>query len=83
MSNTGAFHYALDVASGIAKAAIDRLITEIALELRPHNIQSLTFHKVGESQTKILAFPEGESVVFIDKPVAALAKKATDAELIK
>jgi len=82
-SSTGSFHYAFDVAYGVAHAAMDRLTTDMALELRNFNIQSITLHPVGGCQTEVVSFPGGESVIYVGRSVAALAEKASQKELDK
>jgi dehydrogenase/reductase SDR family protein 1 len=80
-SSTGAHHYAFDVAYGVAHAGIDRLASDMALELKNHNVKAITLHPVGGCETEILSFPGGESTIFVGRAVAALAEQATDEDL--
>lgn len=80
-SSTGAFHYAFDVAYGAAHSAMDRLTADMALELKDHKVNAITLHPVGGCQTEVVSFPGGESVIYVGRAVAALAEKATEAEL--
>ena len=80
-SSTGAFHYAFDVAYGVAHAGIDRLTADMALELKDYKVRSITLHPVGGCETETVSFPGGESTVFVGRAVVALAEKASEADL--
>lgn len=80
-SSTGGFLYLFDVAYGVAHAGLDRLASDMAMELKDHNVKAVTLQPVGGCETEILSFPGGETTVFVGRAVVALAEKATDAEL--
>ena len=80
-SSTGGFHYVFEVAYGVGHAAIDRLTTDMAIELEPYNVKSITLSPVGGCVTEIVSFPDGESTDFVGKAAVALAEKASQEEL--
>ena len=80
-SSTGGFHYVFEVAYGVGHAAIDRLTTDMAIELEPYNVKSITLSPVGGCVTEIVSFPDGESTDFVGKAAVALAEKASQKEL--
>ena len=53
-SSTGGFHYVFEVAYGVGHAAIDRLTTDMAIELEPFNVKSVTLSPVGGCVTEIV-----------------------------
>lgn len=82
-TSTGGFHYVFDVAYGVGHAAMDRLTSDMALELETYNVQSITLSPVGGCQTEIVSFPDGESTNYVGRAVIALADNASQEDLVK
>ena len=80
-SSTGGYLYLFEAAYGVAHAAIDRLTTDMAIELEPHNVKSITLSPVGGCVTEIASFPDGESTDYVGRAVVALAENASQEEL--
>ena len=77
VSSFGGVQYVFDVGYGVGKAGLDRLTTDMAAELKPHNVHAVTLYP-GAGVTEVTAFPGGETPVFTGRAVAALLNKATN-----
>ena len=73
ISSGGGMGYLFDVGYGVGKAALDRLSADMAVELKPHGVYSLTLWP-GGATTEKAAFPGGETPVFVGRALSALAK---------
>jgi dehydrogenase/reductase SDR family member 1 len=80
ISSAGAIQYAENVAYGVGKAALDKLAADMAVELRPHNVASISvwpgFTRTEEVVDEPDLYPDlGRSVspIFNGRAVAALA----------
>ena len=69
-----------NVAYGVAKAAVDRLAQDMAEELKPHNVASLSLYPGHVIDRKKSPNPKRESAQFVGRAVAALA---SDPEIMK
>ena len=82
VSSFGGVQYLFDVGYGVGKAALDRLTTDMAAELKPYDVQAITLYP-GAAVTEVTSFPGGESPIFSGRAVAALLNKATKEDLVK
>jgi dehydrogenase/reductase SDR family protein 1 len=80
ISSFGGVNYLFDVGYGVGKAGLDRLTTDMAVELKPYDVHAVTLYP-GGAVTEIAAFPGGETPVFTGRAVAALINTATKEEL--
>ena len=80
VSSFGGVNYLFDVGYGVGKAGLDRLTTDMAVELKPYDVNAVTLYP-GGAVTEIAAFPSGETPVFTGRAVAALINTATKEEL--
>jgi dehydrogenase/reductase SDR family protein 1 len=44
VSSFGGVQYLFDIGYGVGKAALDRLTTDMAAELKPHGVQAITLY---------------------------------------
>lgn len=82
VSSFGGIQYLFDIGYGVGKAALDRLTTDMAVELKPHGVQAITLYP-GAAATEVTAFPGGETAIFSGRAVAALLNKASEEDLAK
>ncbi|MBS1256156.1 MAG: Enoyl-[acyl-carrier-protein] reductase [NADPH] FabL [Deltaproteobacteria bacterium] len=82
VSSFGGVQYLFDVGYGVGKAGLDRLTADMAAELKPHNVHSVTLYP-GAGVTEVTAFPGGETPVFTGRAVAALLNQATNEDLAR
>jgi dehydrogenase/reductase SDR family protein 1 len=82
VSSFGGVQYLFDIGYGVGKAALDRLTTDMAAELKPHGVQTITLYP-GAAVTEVTAFPGGETAIFSGRAVAALLNKASKEDLAK
>ena len=82
ISSFGGVNYLFDVGYGVGKAGLDRLTTDMAVELKPYEVHAVTLYP-GAAVTEIAAFPGGETPVFTGRAVAALLNSAAKEELAK
>ena len=82
VSSFGGVQYIFDVGYGVGKAGLDRLTTDMAAELKPHNVHAVTLYP-GAGVTEVTAFPGGETPVFTGRSVVALLNKATNEDLLE
>ena len=82
VSSFGGVQYLFDIGYGVGKAALDRLTTDMAAELKPHGVQAITLYP-GAAVTEVTAFPGGETAIFSGRAVAALLNKASKEDLAK
>ncbi len=82
VSSFGGVQYLFDIGYGVGKAALDRLTTDMAAELKPHGVQTITLYP-GAAVTEVTAFPSGETAIFSGRAVAALLNKASKEDLAK
>ena len=80
VSSFGGVQYFCDVGYGVGKAGLDRLTTDMAAELKPHQVHAVTLYP-GAAVTEVTAFPGGESTIFSGRAVGALLNKATKEDL--
>ncbi len=81
VSSFGGKHYAINVAYGAGKAAVDRMTRDSARELRPHGIAAVAIYPGIVRTERVVADVDGlawdlsnaESAVFSGRAVAALA----------
>jgi NAD(P)-dependent dehydrogenase (short-subunit alcohol dehydrogenase family) len=72
--------YKGNVAYGVSKAATDRLVSDMAHELRPHNIAAVSLYPGMVRTERVIQFAEyldlsnSESPLFVGRAVAALAE---------
>lgn len=62
-----------NVPYGVAKAAVDRLARDMAIELKPHGISSISLYPGHVIDRKTSPNPKRESAQFVGRAVAALA----------
>lgn len=62
-----------NVPYGVAKAAVDRLASDIAEELKPHGIASVSLYPGHVIERKLSPNPKRESAQFVGRAIAALA----------
>lgn len=62
-----------NVPYGVAKAATDRLAQDMAVELRPHGVASVSLYPGHVTDAKRSPNPKRESAQFVGRAVAALA----------
>ena len=82
ISSFGGVQYLFDVGYGVGKAGLDRLSTDMAAELKPHNVYAITLYP-GAAVTEVTAFPGGETPIFSGRAVAALLNRASKDHLEK
>ena len=82
VSSFGGVQYLFDVGYGVGKAGLDRLTTDMAAELKPHQVYTVTLYP-GAAVTEVTAFPGGESTIFSGRAVGALLNKATKEDLAR
>tara|TARA_B100000029_G_scaffold502715_1_gene578454 strand:+ start:418 stop:1263 length:846 start_codon:yes stop_codon:yes gene_type:complete len=82
ISSFGGVNYLFDVGYGVGKAGLDRLTTDMAVELKPYDVHAITLYP-GAAITETTAFPGGETPVFTGRAVGALLNSATKDELAK
>jgi dehydrogenase/reductase SDR family protein 1 len=58
---------------GIAKAAVDKMSMDMAVELKPHNITCVSLYPGYIDDNKKKANPKKESSIFVGRAIAALA----------
>ena len=80
VSSFGGVQYLFDVGYGVGKAGLDRLTADMAAELKPYNVHSVTLYR-GAGVTEVTAFPGGETPVFTGRSIAGLLNKATNEDL--
>ena len=80
VSSLGGYTYLFDVGYGVGKAGLDRLSADMAAELKPHGVHSITLYP-GGAVTEIAAFPGGETTTFAGRAVAALLNRTSSEEL--
>ena len=80
VSSLGGYTYLFDVGYGVGKAGLDRLSADMAAELEPHGVHSITLYP-GGAVTEIAAFPGGETTTFAGRAVAALLNRTSIEEL--
>jgi dehydrogenase/reductase SDR family protein 1 len=82
ISSSGAAEYAWHVAYGVGKAALDRLTSDTAHELKPHGVAVVSLwpglvlterNDANRGRVKGLDFSRAESLYFTGRAVAALA----------
>ena len=76
ISSFGGVQYLFDVGYGVGKAGLDRLSTDMAAELKPHNVYAITLYP-GAAVTEVTAFPGGETPIFSGRAVEALLNRAS------
>ena len=81
VSSFGGVQYLFDVGYGVGKAGLDRLTTDMAAELKPHNVNAITLYP-GAAVTEVTAFPGGETTMFSGRAVGALLNKARKEDLV-
>ncbi len=69
-----------NVPYGVSKAAVDRLAMDMAVELKPHNIASISLYPGHVIDRKKSPNPKRETSQFVGRAVAALA---SDPEIMK
>lgn len=67
--------YYHNVPYGVAKAAVDRLAENMAVELAPHNVASVSLYPGHVIDSKRTRKPKRESAQFVGRAVAALASE--------
>ncbi|TWT79631.1 Enoyl-[acyl-carrier-protein] reductase [NADPH] FabL [Planctomycetes bacterium CA13] len=72
--------YRDNVPYGVSKAAVDRLAQDMAVELAPHNVASVSLYPGHVIDVKKTRKPKRESAQFVGRAIAALA---TDRGLMK
>ena len=72
--------YLGNVPYGVSKAAVDRLAQDMAIELKPHNVASVSLYPGHVIERKKSPNPKRESAQFVGRAVAALA---ADPEIMK
>jgi dehydrogenase/reductase SDR family protein 1 len=72
--------YMGNVAYGVAKAAVDRMAADFAVELKPHNVASVSLYPGHVIDRKKSPNPKRETAQFVGRAVAALA---SDPEIMK
>ena len=77
ISSAGGSQYVFDVGYGVGKAALDRLSADMAAELKPHGVHSITLWP-GGATTERAKFPGGETPVFVGRALSALARAPAD-----
>lgn len=80
-SSLGSFIYAFDVAYGVAHAGMDKLTSDMAIELREHGVKSVTLHPQGGCETEFMKWPGAESTVFVGRAALAISDQASAEEL--
>jgi len=80
VSSLGGYTYLFDVGYGVGKAGLDRLSADMAAELKPHGVHSMTLYP-GGAVTETAAFPGGETTTFAGRAVAALLNRTSSEEL--
>ena len=80
-SSLGSFIYAFDVAYGVAHAGMDKLTTDMAIELREHGVKTVTLHPQGGCNTELMKWPGAEDTVFVGRAALSLSDKASTSEL--
>jgi dehydrogenase/reductase SDR family protein 1 len=61
-----------NVAYGVAHAAIDRMAQDMAIELRPFGVASISLYPMGRVEDVEWNVPGAESGIFVGRVVAAL-----------
>ena len=64
-----------NVPYGVSKAATDRLAQDMAVELAPHNVASVSLYPGHVMEVKKTRKPKRESAQFVGRAVAALASE--------
>ena len=82
ISSFGGVQYFLEVGYGVSKAGLDRLTTDMAAELKPHDVHAITLYP-GGAVSEVTAFPQGETTTFAGRAVEALLNKASEADLAR
>ena len=82
VSSFGGVQYLFDVGYGVGKAGLDRLTTDMAAELKPHQVHAVTLYP-GAAVTEVTAFPGGESTIFSGRAVGALLNKTSKEDLAR
>ncbi len=80
-SSLGSFIYAFDVAYGVAHAGMDKLTSDMAIELREHGVKAVTLHPQGGCETEFMKWPGAESTVFVGRAALAVSDQASAEEL--
>ena len=80
-SSLGSFIYAFDVAYGVAHAGMDKLTSDMAIELREHGVRTVTLHPQGGCNTELMKWPGAENTVFVGRAALSLCDKASNREL--
>ena len=80
-SSLGSFIYAFDVAYGVAHAGMDKLTTDMAIELREHGVKTVTLHPQGGCNTELMKWPGAESTVFVGRAALSISEKASGDDL--
>lgn len=89
ISSSGAAEYAWHVAYGVGKAALDRLTSDSAHELKPHGVSVISLwpglvlterNEHNRDRVKGLDFSRAESLYFTGRAIAALA---TDEKILE
>ena len=79
MSHWSGRKYKSNVAYGVAKAATDRMMSDIAHELRPHGIAAVSLYPGLVRTERVMQFAQyldmsdSESPLFVGRAIAALA----------
>jgi dehydrogenase/reductase SDR family member 1 len=80
ISSAGAIQYAENVAYGVGKAGVDKLVADMAVELRPHNVAAVSvwpgFTRTEDTVDQAALYPDlsnSVSPIFNGRAVAALA----------
>ena len=63
-----------NVPYGVSKAAVDRLSKDMAIELKPHGVSSVSIYPGHVIEKKKSRNPKRESAQFVGRAIAALAK---------
>ena len=80
-SSLGSFIYAFDVAYGVAHAGMDKLTTDMAIELREYGVKTVTLHPQGGCNTELMKWPGAEDTIFVGRAALSLSHKASNSEL--
>ena len=63
VSSFGGVQYLFDVGYGVGKAGLDRLTTDMAAELKPHQVHAVTLYP-GAAVTEVTVFQEAKAPFF-------------------